>query len=56
MAEIKKATGIPEPLKAKYENIAGMIDAFCEVNLDGDYQYLHCIWGSDPNVVQLRSN
>ena len=25
MAESKKATGIPEPLKAKYENIAGMI-------------------------------
>ena len=42
MAENKKATGIPEPLKAKYENIAGMIDAFCEEHLDGDYQYL-CI-------------
>ena len=42
MAENKKATGIPEPLKAKYENIAGMIEAFCEEDLDGDYQYL-CI-------------
>ena len=42
MAENRKATGIPEPLKAKYENIAGMIDAFCEEHLDGDYQYL-CI-------------
>ena len=42
VAENKKATGIPEPLKAKYENIANMIDAFCEEHLDEDYQYL-CI-------------
>ena len=42
MAESRKATGIPEPLKERYENIAGMIDSFCEEHLDDDYQNL-CI-------------